>query len=158
MAFRIGQHLIELEGTAGSEQLDAQPTAGLEVVSKELDRLARLRLARCELERGLPAVSEDVGRSPGDERQRTGRQKGENQDQTRNPWTVPAAKEPGRRPGSSRRLVAESYGAAGHAVAPDVVHVIRPWIVGLTGLFAVTQSATALSMMSRVVIRLAKFG
>ena len=38
-----------------------------------------------------------------------------------------------------------SYGAVttGQGVAPVVVHTIRPWIAGLSGVFAVIQSATA---------------
>ena len=54
------------------------------------------------------------------------------------------------------------YGATGQlgAVANPLasVHTIRPWMSGDSGVLAVTQSATSLTMMFRVVARLKKFG
>lgn len=52
-----------------------------------------------------------------------------------------------------------SYGVTtGHSVAPDVVQATRPWMAGEMGVFAAMWSARTWSMMSRVVIRLLKFG
>jgi len=46
----------------------------------------------------------------------------------------------------------------GHAVGPLVVHAVRPWIAGATGLFACTQSAKTWSMIFWVVARDVKTG
>jgi hypothetical protein len=43
-------------------------------------------------------------------------------------------------------------------VGPLVVHAVRPWIAGATGLFACTQSAKTWSMIFWVVARDVKTG
>ena len=54
---------------------------------------------------------------------------------------------------------AANYGVTtGQAVGPLVVHTMRPWIAGGTGLFACTQSARTWSMMCLVVARDVKTG
>ena len=58
----------------------------------------------------------------------------------------------GRPLGSGSSFV--RYGVTtGQAVAPLVVHTMRPWIAGETGVFAAMWSASTSSMMSRLVVR-----